>query len=88
MFVEVNRALKLSDASFLVCLFLNLQVVHRDVAARNMLVNHCHGDVNKKFYVKIGDFGLARVVNEQGVFTTTSEVRLICELFTHFDFSG
>ena len=49
------------------------QIVHRDIAARNMLVDHNEG-IQKKFIVKISDFGLAKKVDEDGVWHTSPEV--------------
>ena len=51
------------------------QVVHRDLAARNMLIGHNKDRATeKRFIVKLGDFGLARQLDEDGVCHTSPEV--------------
>ena len=52
-----------------------LQVVHRDLAARNMLIGlNKDGARLKRFLVKVGDFGLARQLDEDGVCHTSPDV--------------
>ena len=52
------------------------QVVHRDLAARNMLIGHnMDRATEKRFVVKLGDFGLARQLDKDGVCHTSPEVR-------------
>ena len=59
-------------AAFCLCV---LQVVHRDLAARNMLIGlNKDGARLKRFSVKVGDFGLARQLDENGVCHTSPEV--------------
>ena len=52
-----------------------LQIVHRDIAARNMLVKKCNQQ-NRSYTTKIGDFGLAKDVKQTGVFKTQAGVSL------------
>ena len=66
--LEISNAFVIFFTSFLT------QVVHRDLAARNMLINYRYGDNNRQFIVKIGDFGLARVVNKEGEFVADCQV--------------
>jgi len=42
------------------------QIVHRDLAARNILVDSS-SEGNRNFVCKIGDFGLARRVEDEGM---------------------
>ena len=51
----------------------SLKVVHRDIAARNILI----GDSKKptqRFSAKIGDFGLAEVLGASGIFVSDKKV--------------
>ena len=47
-----------------------LQVIHRDLAARNVLVGE--GE-----QCKVTDFGMARDVNQDDIYTKTSKVEII-----------
>ena len=48
------------------------QVVHRDIAARNVLVGT--RPQTHKFIAKISDFGLAKILDDSGVFVTDAKV--------------
>ena len=54
--------------------FINFKVVHRDLAARNVLV--ANGNV-----CKITDFGLAREVHENDMYTMRAGVSKILNYF-------
>ena len=56
---------------------LMLQVVHRDLAARNVLVG-------EELVCKITDFGMARDVYEDNIYTKTSRVILFIRLIWYF----
>jgi len=53
----------------LYCLFFCLteQIVHRDIAARNVLVGSDH-------VLKIADFGLTRNIDQKGYYRRTTDV--------------
>ncbi|UJR27566.1 hypothetical protein I4U23_008847 [Adineta vaga] len=50
--------------------------VHRDLAARNCLVSSLENKTNGKMMVKIGDFGLARMLSQQDYYRKTGEALL------------
>ena len=56
---------------------LMLQVVHRDLAARNVLVG-------EELVCKITDFGMARDVYQDNIYTKTSRVILFIRLIWYF----
>ena len=47
----------------------NFQCIHRDLAARNVLVSK---DYNNQYVIKIADFGMARDIYKDGVYTKES----------------
>eukprot|EP00211_Chloroparvula_japonica_P000284 CAMPEP_0119119498 /NCGR_PEP_ID=MMETSP1310-20130426/966_1 /TAXON_ID=464262 /ORGANISM="Genus nov. species nov., Strain RCC2339" /LENGTH=1195 /DNA_ID=CAMNT_0007108939 /DNA_START=21 /DNA_END=3608 /DNA_ORIENTATION=- len=65
-------------------------IVHRDLAARNVLVKEEGGS----FLCKIGDFGMARKVNDQGVYFSNDKQECVAykwcapEVFTKREFSA
>ena len=56
---------------------LMLQVVHRDLAARNVLVG-------EELVCKITDFGMARDIYQDNIYTKTSKVILFIRLIWYF----
>ena len=49
------------------------QCIHRDLAARNVFI-----DANK--VAKVGDFGMARDISDDGIYTKTSSVSMALTL--------
>ena len=59
-----------SDTNFLKHIrYFSHQCIHRDLAARNVFI-----DDNK--VAKVGDFGLARDISDDGIYTKTSNVSM------------
>ena len=54
-------------------LFLLVQIVHRDIAARNILLQE-HRQLRGKLIAKISDWGLSRRIAVEGMYQAQTEV--------------